>query len=85
MKPIQLTCAIYKMEQRKDGGFRIVLDLGSESLKGYQDLTALRCIEEQLYEVVVIPRRALVSQESDYGLSEEAQHEGHPDTDPASL
>ena len=52
---IKLICQLYKVTTTKDGGSRIVLDCGSESLKAVQRIQTLSSLGDVSLAIACVP------------------------------
>lgn len=59
MEPIQLSATIYDIKAKRDGGSRITLDCGADSLSGIQSLLGLMANGEMALHVVIVPENVL--------------------------
>jgi hypothetical protein len=76
MKPIQLVAQLYDIKTKRDGGSRLTLDTGLESLEGIQNLLGFMAHGEMNLHVVIVPEH-LVRE----GLLE-PQPESHSEDNP---
>ena len=55
LETIQLVCQLYKVTSGKDGGSRIVLDCGVESLEAIQKIQRLNAQGDTNLAVAIVP------------------------------
>lgn len=64
-EPIKLTGQLYDIRTKRDGGSRVTLDCGAESLASIQQLVGLMALGDINLAVVLVPYRNDLSPQGD--------------------